>query len=80
MKKENNTWNIRRLVDETFVPSAQQTSVLYSRLMDFKIRFLLDFCKSTLYMPKLSICVASLSDKVDLGSKKVLNDLSQTSS
>ena len=34
--KKNNTWNIRRLVDESFVSSAQQTSVLYCRLTDFK--------------------------------------------
>ena len=35
MKKKNNTWNIRRLVDESLVPSAQRTSVLYRRLSDF---------------------------------------------
>ena len=34
--KKNNTWNIRRLVDESFVPANQQTSVLYWRLSDFK--------------------------------------------
>ena len=33
--EKNNTWNIRRLVDETFVTSAQQTNTLYSRLTDF---------------------------------------------
>ena len=33
--KKTNTWNIRRLVDESFVPSAQRTSVLYCRLTDF---------------------------------------------
>ena len=33
---EKNTWNVRCLVDELFVPSTQQTSVLYSRLLDFK--------------------------------------------
>ena len=32
---EKNTWNIRSLVDESFVPSAQRTSILYCRLMDF---------------------------------------------
>ena len=32
--KKNNTWNIRRLVDESFVPSAQRTSVIYCRLTD----------------------------------------------
>ena len=30
------TWNVRRLVDESFVPSAQRTSVLYCRLTDFR--------------------------------------------
>ena len=30
------TWNIRRLVNELFVPSAQQTRVLYCRLTGFK--------------------------------------------
>ena len=34
---EKNTWNVRRLVDESFVPSAQRTSVLYCRLSDLKI-------------------------------------------
>jgi hypothetical protein len=33
MKK--NTWNVKRLVDDSFVPSAQQTSKLYSGLTDF---------------------------------------------
>ena len=32
---ENITWSVRRLVNESFVPSAQQTSVLYCRLSDF---------------------------------------------
>ena len=36
MKKQNNTWNIRRLDDKLFVPSAQRTSVLYCRLMDLR--------------------------------------------
>ena len=34
--KKNNTWNIRCLVDELFVPSTHQPSVLYWRLSDFK--------------------------------------------
>ena len=33
--KKNNTWNIRCLVDDSFVPSSKQTSVLYCRLTDF---------------------------------------------
>jgi len=34
-KKKNNTWNIRSLVDGSFVPSAQGTGVLFCRLTDF---------------------------------------------
>ena len=33
--KKNNTWNIRRLVNETIVQSTQQTSVLYWRFPDY---------------------------------------------
>ena len=32
----DNTWNIRCLVDESYVPSAQWTRVFYCRLTDFK--------------------------------------------
>ena len=32
---EKNTWNVRRLVAESFVPSAQWTSKLYCRLSNF---------------------------------------------
>ena len=35
MKKKNNSWNIRCLVDDLFVPSSKQPSVIYSRLTDF---------------------------------------------
>ena len=34
--KKNNAWNIRCLVDESFVPVNQQTCVLYCRLSDLK--------------------------------------------
>ena len=34
--KKNNTWNIRRLVDDSFVPSSKQPSVLYCKLTDFR--------------------------------------------
>ena len=34
--KKNNAWNIRCLVDESFVTANQQTSVLYCRLSDFR--------------------------------------------
>ena len=33
--KRNNAWNIRGLVDQSFVPGNQWTSVLYCRLSDF---------------------------------------------
>ena len=33
---EKNTWNIRHLVDVSFVPPYQQTSLLYCILSDFK--------------------------------------------
>ena len=32
--EKKNTWNVKRFVDDSFVPSAQQTSLLYSRLTD----------------------------------------------
>jgi hypothetical protein len=32
---KENTWNVRCLVDELFVPSAQRTSLSYCRLSDF---------------------------------------------
>ena len=35
LKKKNNTWNIRRLVDESFVPLAQRTNISNCRLTDF---------------------------------------------
>ena len=34
--KKNNAWNIRRLLNKSFVPVTQRTSVLYFRLSDFK--------------------------------------------
>ena len=34
---KKNTWNKRCWVDESFVPSAQQTSILYCRLTDFRL-------------------------------------------
>ena len=32
---EKNTWNVKRLVNNSFVPTAQRTSILYSILTDF---------------------------------------------
>ena len=40
--EKKNTWNVRRLVDESFVTSAQRTSVVYCRLSDFRLR--IDSC------------------------------------
>ena len=34
-KYKKNTWNVKHLVDDSFVPLAQGTSILYSRLLDF---------------------------------------------
>ena len=34
-EKKINTWNIRRLINELFVPANQQPSILYRRLSDF---------------------------------------------
>ena len=34
--KKNNTWNIRRLVDDSFAPLARQTSILNCKLTDFR--------------------------------------------
>ena len=33
--KKNNTWNIRHLVDDSFVPSSKRPSVLHCKLTDF---------------------------------------------
>ena len=34
--KKPNTWNIRLLVDDSFVPSSKQPSIIHCRLTDFK--------------------------------------------
>ena len=34
--KKNNTWNIRLLVDDSFVPSSKQPSIIYCRLTYLK--------------------------------------------
>ena len=36
--KKNNTWNIRRLVNDSFVPSSKRPSVLYCKLTDLRIQ------------------------------------------
>ena len=43
--EKKNTWNVRRFVDELFVPSAQQTSILCCRLSDskFDLKYLKSF-------------------------------------
>ena len=35
--EKKNTLNVRCLVDQSFVPSAQRTSILYCRLSDFRL-------------------------------------------
>ena len=37
--KKNNTWNVRSLVDDSFVPSSKRPSVLYCKLTDLKSDF-----------------------------------------
>ena len=37
---KKNTWNIRLLVDDSFVPSSKQPSVIYCRLTDFTSKIL----------------------------------------
>jgi hypothetical protein len=39
--KKNNTWNIRRLGDESFVPATQETSIFY--IEDWRIFSLVNF-------------------------------------
>ena len=34
--EKKNAWNVRPLVNESFVPLAQQTNLLYWRVSDFK--------------------------------------------
>ena len=46
--EKKNTWNVRRLVDESFVPSAQRTSILYCRLSDFMLNYISILCSSFL--------------------------------
>ena len=36
-ENKNNTWNIRHLVNKSFIPVNQPTSTLYCRLSDFKM-------------------------------------------
>ena len=49
--EKDNALNIRRLVDESFVPATQRTSVLYCRLSDFKLPLQIEK-KSHLQMAK----------------------------
>ena len=48
----NTTWNIRLLVDDLFVPSSKQPSVIYCRLTDFYSHFMkCPFMKECNYTP-----------------------------
>ena len=46
--EKRKTWNVRRLVDESFVPPAPQTSVLYCRLLDLQSSSIKSFFVPTL--------------------------------
>jgi hypothetical protein len=46
-KKKIHTWNIRRLVDDSFVPSVWRTRVLYYRLTDFYCLVICGMCRTT---------------------------------
>ena len=43
LKKNNSTWNIRCLVDNSFVPLSKQPSILYCKLTDFRSAILHTF-------------------------------------
>ena len=46
--KKNNAWNIRRLVDDSFVPSSKRPSVLYCKLTQTLLFFFHDFLQNSL--------------------------------
>ena len=70
--KKNDTWNIRRLVDDSFGPSFQQTSVIYCKLTDLYItRVFKSFLKSKIKAPKSS----SLVSKKIVKSRKLVDKL-----
>ena len=49
-EKKNNTWNIRRLVDESFVPATKQT-----RVLTYKSLYIEDFWISRGHVDQLSM-------------------------
>ena len=54
--EKTNTWKIKRLVDDSFVSSAKQTSVSYSRLTDFFVYTLpTQFIKALLWLVVLCL-------------------------
>ena len=36
-EKKNNIWNIRHLVNESFVPATQRPSILYMKIVGFHV-------------------------------------------
>ena len=48
--EKNNTWNIRRLVDDSFGPSSQRTRVLHCKLTDFWKQVTLEPCAQWLHL------------------------------
>ena len=61
---KKNTWNVRPLVNESFIPIPQRTSVLYWRLSNFKIQgksllslYIYSFLSEQEEQKKLFFCV-----------------------
>ena len=55
--KKKYTWNIRRLVDESFVPATQRTRVLYWRLSDLWLAIPIFFVKKRSSLKKNNLNV-----------------------
>ena len=54
--KKNNTWNIRRLVDHSFVPSAQREFILDWRIYEL-VHFVILVSINLFVMLCVSICI-----------------------
>ena len=59
--KKDITWNIRCLVDESFVLANQRTSVLYCKFGDFRLLFDLGFHKSEMTFTSTLCIVCKVS-------------------
>ena len=69
--KKDNAWNIRGLVNESFVQVNQRTSILYCRLLDFRlvfqvnwssclVDFTVDVSESAPSLPMLTLGMSSI--------------------